>query len=590
MALAWAGCSESSVEGTPSDPNEPVSVDLSLSVNSRPIGLTTRMADDIVQTIDGTGRALGDVRIIPFIISGSKVGMNDAPKRNIIVGSNYNAEMSTTPRYYYFTDCLFMQDVNAFMVYAKARRDDSKGDVGNGALTMTGGSASYHPQEIQFRLKQMHPSSIPSDEAWALANYMSRIAQAETDGITWGEINDAFLNALFKNFINQSQTGTADPEPLAGSVSSARAHIANLKNSLEQATILKEGTGAGNMKKRILEIIAEGIPESAANYPACHDLPDGAAVFLWQKTADMSQYGFVPQTQSTTMATINSITRFAYPAELYYYANSRIKTSNNVDAGKHDVSTTWTAVLSENYNAEDGKVSSAVKAVAIKDPLQYAVARLDVNLDAVSTGKLKDADDQDVDITGGKFPVTGIIVGCQRPVDYEFKPLTRDDGTVIDTEMRFIYDSQVNDTDGKPKLILDTTASGKTVSTLVLQNMPDEYKTDDDDGGVPIILEIANNSDQVFKGIGGVIRPGTKFYLVGKIKNPTYDGTNDYSSRVFTKDYTTTVTLRIASLAKAYNVLPDLLSARLEMGAQLKTSWTQSSSSYVIMTKDKTGD
>ncbi|MBQ2345750.1 MAG: hypothetical protein II391_00165, partial [Kiritimatiellae bacterium] len=88
------------------------------------------------------------------------------------------------------------------------------------------------------------------------------IAQAETDGVTWGDINDAFLNALFKNFINQSQTGTADPEPLAGSVSSARAHIANLKNSLEQATILKEGTGAGNMKKRILEFFDTPDPVS----------------------------------------------------------------------------------------------------------------------------------------------------------------------------------------------------------------------------------------------------------------------------------------------------------------------------------------
>ena len=588
MALAWAGCTESAVEGSPADANVPVSVGLGLSVNGRPMGLTTRMADDVVQTVDGSGRGLGDVRIIPFIISGPKVGVDDAPKRNVVAGVNYNAEMSTAPRYYYFTDCLFMQDVNAFVVYAKALRDEETGDAGNGGLTMTMGTAGYYPKDIQFRLKQMYDSAIASDEAWALANYMTRIARAETDGVAWGDMNDDFLSGLFKNFINQSGT---EPKVLAGSANNARAHIANLKASLEQATYLKEGTGAGDMKKRILEIIAEGIPEKGADYPANHDLPDGAAVLLWQKTADTGEYGFVPQMQTTTMAQINSVARFAYPAELYYYANSRIKTSNEEDEGRNDINTTWDAVLSSRYYSDDGRVSHAVKAVAIKDPLQYAVARLDVKIGAVATGRLKDADNQEIDITGGKFPVTGVIVGAQRPVDYEFKPLTRDDGTVIDTELRFVYDSRVNDSDGSPKLVLGTTASERTVSTLVLQNVADDNKTDDDEGGVPIALEIANNSDQTFKGIGGVVRPGTRFYLVGRINNPKYDaGTDDYKRRVFTKDYTTTVTIGVASLAKAYNVLPDLLSARLELGAQLKTDWTQSSSSYVIMTKDKTGD
>jgi hypothetical protein len=42
---------------------------------------------------------------------------------------------------------------------------------------------------------------------------------------------------------------------------------------------------------------------------------------------------------------------------------------------------------------------------------------------------------------------------------------------------------------------------------------------------------------------------------------------------VFTQDYTTKVRVTVSSLAKAYNVMPDILSSRLEVGVLLYTDW-----------------
>ena len=50
---------------------------------------------------------------------------------------------------------------------------------------------------------------------------------------------------------------------------------------------------------------------------------------------------------------------------------------------------------------------------------------------------------------------------------------------------------------------------------------------------------------------------------------------DDYKKRVFTQDYTTTAKMRVTSLARAYNILPDLLSPRLEVGVEIVQDWIQ---------------
>ena len=120
-------------------------------------------------------------------------------------------------------------------------------------------------------------------------------------------------------------------------------------------------------------------------------------------------------------------------------------------------------------------------------------------------------------------------------------------------------------------------AQSPFLHTLVLQN----WETED----VTVILELQNNSGQDFKGENGVVYNGTKFYLIGKIKlsDANSTGSEDYKSRVFTQDHTTTVGMKVESLAHAYNVLPDLLGGRLEIGVQIKTDWEAAKPTTVIL-------
>ena len=82
-----------------------------------------------------------------------------------------------------------------------------------------------------------------------------------------------------------------------------------------------------------------------------------------------------------------------------------------------------------------------------------------------------------------------------------------------------------------------------------------------DDKPVDIVLEFTNNSDVDFKGLGGIVYKGTKFYLIGQAW-PQSTRPEDEWHRVFTKDYKTFLNLNISSLKNAYNVIPDLKTAQ----------------------------
>ena len=101
-----------------------------------------------------------------------------------------------------------------------------------------------------------------------------------------------------------------------------------------------------------------------------------------------------------------------------------------------------------------------------------------------------------------------------------------------------------------------------------------------DQSPVWIALEFENQSEQVFRGVNGLVYPGTKFYLVAQLSLET-TSTVDYENRVFTQGYVTQATLRVSSLKNAYNVIPDLLSGRMEVGVQVETEWIEATQSKV---------
>jgi len=348
---------------------------------------------------------------------------------------------------------------------------------------------------------------------------------------------------------------------LPGSATNIRVYTQTLKSALNNLT-LTDGTDDAAIRDAIITAI-DNYDDNWNGFPASIGLPDGAAVIRWTGTA------FEPQLNTTTLADINGIGRYAYPAELYYYANSRIYTSSIDKRKEKYTDREWNAILAD-YEYEDGVVSSSTTSVAIKEPLQYGVAHVQIILKQIDSSSLTDAGGTAILVGTTNFPLTGVIIGGQLPVGYDFTPTTAYP-IYSEADMKFSYDNQL------PTLYLSSSADAtQPINTLVLQTY-DKKK-------VPVALEFTNNSGVKFKGLGGDILNGTKFYLVGEIDPDEFknDSREEIRDRVFTQDYTTTLKIKVTGLEKAYNVVPNLLSPRLEMGIELIPKWVATTPDEVL--------
>ena len=288
-------------------------------------------------------------------------------------------------------------------------------------------------------------------------------------------------------------------------------------------------------------------------YPRSIGLPDGAAVIRWTGNK------FEVRTTTTTLDNINGINRYTYPAELMFFADSPIRTSaEEVAKTVYQGNTkTWNAFLDTYYTGSNA-VNTNTKAVAVENPIQFGVAKLDLTLTGMSA-TLRDAKNEVVtNASMTTMPLTGVIIGGQHTVGFNMRP----QGEQTDVDGRFIYDTNIID--------------GNKTSTLVLQSYNNEK--------VPVILEFENNTGHAFTGKDGTVYPGARFYLIGMIdpaSKKEVGEDKDYTNRVFTQDYITTISMNLTSLAKAYTCMPDLLAPRLEIGIQVVTKWIQATTTNV---------
>lgn len=531
--------------------NDDVVADLAFAVvgKSNP---STRMTSSIVQDAGQPYRGITIRQIVPFAVTG-KITVNDLPKRFFIVGDG-DKPVDERP-YYYYNDCSIMRGVNAFLSYGRATQASTDKHI-NGCLVETF-PAGMEPKDIRFSLESIYPTIHQNAEE--LAFYMTKIAKAEGNGISWKNAPDATMRLMYVNFVYQIGASSSG-EILPGSATDIKAYTQALKIDLNALTLTNADDIA--IRTAIINKIETEYNNSWDNFPASIGLPDGAIVIRWDGEK------FVPQLTYTSFADINGIDRFAYPAELYYYGNSRIKTSNIDNRRGAYTDREWSDVLAD-YEYDNASVNGNTQAVAIKDPLQYGVAHLQIALKKTDTSVLEDARGINVPVGTENFPLTGIIVGGQLPVGFDFSPNTSYP-VYSEGDVKFIYDNQL------PTLYLSSSADATEVTnTLVLQSY-DHQK-------VPVLLEFINNSGVDFKGQDGIVYQGTKFYLAGEV-DPA-DGTGGDTSavgRVFTQDHTTTLNMKVTSLAKAYNVVPNLLSPRLELGIQL-VLWTSTTPEEIVL-------
>lgn len=585
---------------------------LSLPASTAP---RTRMTTDVTQT-NGVFRGIQRLSIIPFTTQ-DKITSTDMPsyyESDPIVSTSWTVPED---RVHHYQKVHLMKGVASFLTYGQAAAVTG-GKAVNGSLipkvdgqSQTAGimpeRMAVSPANLTFELEKIYKESDVPAGATAIANYLTHIARAEgkitnpeTGGevtFSWKDAEDAWLQLLYMNFINQNDLGTNIIMP--GSARNVKAFVSTLYRRLA-AMNYNDGTIEKAIVNDIMDRIKTGVTCTGEgtdlmvtnlgtydSYPNDLDLPDGAAAVLWDMTAEENKGAFVPQTVTTLDASINTINRFAYPPELYYYSNSRIKTSNTEilvnDYGKYS---SWSDALDNQYPYDDAVVNGNTKAVAIKEPLQYGVAHLSATI-ASKSSSLPDADGNHIEVGATSFPVTGIIICGQHPVDFEFKVKTTATGETTGDEL-FIYDRHLNtNTGGTPFYLKFGDPASGPFETLALQN--------EDGKDVTIMLELENRSDKNFKGEDGIVYKGTKFYLTGQVKlsggrdtGVSESEKDDVKKRVFTQDHTTTVTMKVQTLAHAYNVMPNVLSGRLAIGVDIKLDWVGTTPTTVILTGEET--
>lgn len=551
LGLTLTGCTEEEeqLQQDPLQTEEAVVLPVAFAV-SKADNPITRMSEAVVQQVGQAYRGINMRHIIPFAVAG-KIGVNDMPK---FFKTYSESEKPVDNRaYYYYDKCELTAGVCSFLCYGRAPLASTDKAV-NGSLIETF-PLNLAPKNIRFSLESISgPTAHPT--ATALADYMTAIATV--DG--WKTTSNSTLGVIYLNFLNKTEAGDGGGEPLPGSATNIKAFTQNLETTLNGLTLTGEDDA---LRTAIIEKIAL-YNDAWDGFPAFIGLPDGAAVIRWTGTQ------FEPQINTTTLADINGIDRFAYPAELYYYGNSRIRTST-IDKRKEKYTDRDWAYILEDYEYDEGVVSPNTTAIAIKEPLQYGVAHAQIKLKKTDNTNLTDAAGANVPVGSANFLLKGIIFGGQMPVGFDFKPTTSYP-VYSEADMKLIYDYQL------PTLYLSSTADATQVTnTLVLQSY--------DNKKVPVVLEFVNNSGTDFRGLDGIVYNGTKFYLVGEVDPSTYssDPRTAIRDRVFTQDYTTTLDMKVTGLAKAYNVMPNLLSPRLEMGIELVTKWVATTPEEVLL-------
>lgn len=563
--LSLLGCTSSDATIDRDDPQPPVvnngrvAVDLALSVDPSQSAITRQakavaQAQDQIATtdfrgIEGIQTADPVVTLFSYIINGN---LTDG------IFPGFNQKRVTTTYRHYFSNSLTELAIGTarFLGYAKAptvtvsESEEANADkreilrkFRNGSILPT--LSDKARDNIKFDLEPI--CSNPDDTRYKvgddMADYLTSIATAGSD-LSSGAWNALEMKAENETFINLFDEFTNYGNAIAGSTANVKEWVKLIK---EKVDVL----GDSPLKGRILDAIGEIDAHFTGDaYPANLNLPDGSAAMKWYA----SENKFKAMRGGDVVAPLSDHSRFTYPAELYYFTDSPIKTAESSQESYY-ADNEWSTILT-HYTAGE-IVASTTRSVAIEEPLRYGVGCMIATIKAEPTlddnSALLGEATKHIAINDNdtKFKLTGIMVGGQFQQLYNFTPSTGED----DKEY-IIYDKELA-TSPDP-VFLTTTASSPNY-TLVFHSR--------DNKPVDIVLEFLNTTKEAFAGYeGGIVYPGTKFYLIGSAK-PDYNASvtekaNDYNKRVFTHYHKTVLNLNIESLKNAYNVIPNLKTAQ----------------------------
>ncbi len=308
--------------------------------------------------------------------------------------------------------------------------------------------------------------------------------------------------------------------------------------------------------------------------------------------------------------------KYLYPAELWYYVNSPIRTtSSDVTVASYpDGITPWNTDSNWSSWTFPGKVEGSTRGVAVVNSINYGVAMLKTNV--VFKDGTTVLEDNRYELTNhaesnktiapadAQIELRGVLVGGVNPrMNWQFTRKYTTTGTHEGLGDLSLFDGVIYD-----HSIASTTVPTPTGSpnyTLVYDN----YNSSEDEANqndVYVALEFVNNGD-AFYGRDNMIPNGGVFYLVAKIEKPNADqrntlhaafptdhqippvygvngetvpdgkfaGESKKIARVFIQDFVTNATFRIGqySLQNAYYSVPDLRASQMSLGLSVDLQW-----------------
>ncbi|MBO7045876.1 MAG: hypothetical protein J6W38_05930, partial [Prevotella sp.] len=369
---------------------DPVRVKMSYTFSSSVAGNRTRQPDDVVQNTNKLYPGIGSLRIIPMrdmTPTVPELTLEEPVKKD-----------DPTSYFYHSSFCDLEQGVNGCLVYGAVDYGYSPSLVDVGSLIALKPKENDPTQfeqidmatepintqqnllDISFNLESMWDNrtrGVPLD-AKTVAGYLTAVANVSvldgTKTIEWKNSKNEILKSLFVNFTNHENN-------LPGSAAAVKKWLGLLKEKADEyhnSTLSSLGT----TEKNILQAISDEAQNQIGaigeidntSYPRNIHLPDGAAVLRWVRSTTLGD-AFQPRLENTTIDNINGISRFAYPAALYYFVDGSLKTSNskvdyfttNFEGVTSDVSkTAWDKVLEEF--TDGSSVTASTKSVAIVEP------------------------------------------------------------------------------------------------------------------------------------------------------------------------------------------------------------------------------
>lgn len=406
----------------------------------------TRMGEDVTQAqTTPVFRGMDNMTLIPFAgvsnavaSDASRLGNSNITLPNAVANSLTSSQITKTGNAHVYSDVSVPLTTNAFLFYAKAIDGTSAGatissdaDKAKYGTLSEKGLSEGKPADFTFSPVQI-AASPTMDKGNAIATYLTNIANATATGEggkAWSAVTadgstgqGKALADLYKAFTNLS----------AGSSNNIQAAVQDLYTSLLNIKSSQTTENQGVIDGIIAKITdatyasaAEGkltFTDAVKGYPEDNNLPDGAATVKWENNKFTAQ-----NTSAYTSDAVNvgPMANYVYPANLWYRANTMIKTDDAAHGdlyGSNDNNYTsgdWTTILG-SYAEDNGSVKVSTRSIALKDPIQYAVGRLDTKVTIANT--LYDHAGQVVNVKEGGFPITAILVGNQRVANWEFKP------------------------------------------------------------------------------------------------------------------------------------------------------------------------